>query len=59
MMKTNCPCGGLLNPAVAGRLFVWLVHVRLYGFVFKDWLYPLCLLFVAVVYVQYFFCLVG
>lgn len=35
-MKTNCPCGGLLHPAVAGRLSVWLVHVRLSGFVLKD-----------------------
>lgn len=36
MMKTNCPRGGLLNPSVAGRLFVWLVHVRLFGFVLKE-----------------------
>lgn len=36
MMKTNSPCGGLLNPAVVGQLFVWLAHVRLFGLVLEE-----------------------
>lgn len=55
-MKTNCPCGGLLNSTVAGRLFVWLVHVRLFGFVLNDWVNPPCLYFLLL---MYFFCSVG
>lgn len=51
MMKTNCPCGGLLNPTVAGQLFVWQVHVRLYGFVLS-----LALSFLVTLYV-FFKCL--
>lgn len=45
MMKT-CPCGGLLNPTVAGRLSVWRVHVRLYGFMLS-----LALSFLVALYV--------
>lgn len=57
MMKTNLSLWwSLLNPTVAGQLFVWLVRVRLYGFMFKDWLYPSCLYFFpSVFYVLFFF----
>lgn len=50
MMKTNCPCGGLLDPTVAGR------HVRLNGSVLKDWLCPAC--FYLLLF-MYFFCSAG
>lgn len=41
-MKTNCPRGGHLNPAVAVRLYVRPVHVRLYC------IYPPCLFMLLV-----------
>ena len=55
-MKTSCPCGGLLNPSVAGQAFVWLVHVRLY--VFKDQLYPMCLYLLLFFFFYYYYLLI-
>lgn len=35
-MKTNCPCGGLLNPGVADQLLAWQLHFRLFVLVLKE-----------------------